>query len=113
MGDARQPLVRAVTASSVSPAVEKTPPDTEASATGMDESPAGFHHPADASSATATNAPPIPCARLPTTSKSLWAAAGTADPADSVSTRRARAHGTWHRARGTTGLQRKRCVERR
>src|SRR5439155_23993637 len=31
-------------------------------------SPAGFHHAAVASSATAVNAPPIPCARMPTAS---------------------------------------------
>src|SRR5688572_33380817 len=39
--------------------------------------PAGFHHVAVASSATATNAPPIPCARVPTSSY-ICAAAGDA-----------------------------------
>jgi hypothetical protein len=37
--------------------------------------PAGFHHVAVLSFATATNAPPIPRARCPTASKG-WAAAG-------------------------------------
>src|SRR5436190_4199728 len=39
--------------------------------------PAGFHQVAVASSATATNAPPIPCARVPTSSY-ICAAAGDA-----------------------------------
>src|SRR5262245_14889877 len=40
-------------------------------------SPAGFHHVAVASSATATKAPPMPCARVPTNSH-ICAAAGDA-----------------------------------
>jgi hypothetical protein len=53
--------------------------------------PAGFHQLAVASSATATNAPPMPWARVPTSSK-VCALAGRADTTASPAARKAGNH---------------------
>src|SRR5262249_33079490 len=51
--------------------------------------PAGFHQLADASSATAVKAPPIPCARMPKES-AAWAPAGADDTTSSEAVRNER-----------------------